>query len=31
MTSSNKTKPYNNYTGGGTNPTYDGQSPSADI
>ena len=31
VTSSNKTKPYNNYTGGGTNPTYDGQSPSADI
>ena len=31
VTSSNKTKPYNNYTEGGTNPTYDGQSPSADI
>lgn len=31
VTSSNKTKPYNNYTGGGTNPAYDGQSPSADI
>lgn len=31
VTSSNETKPYNNYTGGGTNPTYDGQSPSADI
>lgn len=31
VTSSNKTKPYNNYTGEGTNPTYDGQSPSADI
>ena len=37
VTSSNKTKPYNNYTEGGTNPTeggtnptYDGQSPSAD-
>ena len=31
VTSSNETKPYNNYTEGGTNPTYDGQSPSADI
>lgn len=31
ITSSNKTKPYNNYTEGGTNPTYNGQSPSADI
>lgn len=31
VTSSNKTKPYNNYTEGGTNPTYDGQSPSVDI
>lgn len=31
VTSSNKTKPYNNYTGGSTNPIYDGQSPSADI
>ena len=30
VTSSNKTKPYNNYTEGGTNPAYDGQSPSAD-
>lgn len=29
VTNSNKTKPYNNYTEGGTNPTYDGQSPSA--
>ncbi len=31
VTNSNKTKPYNNYTEGGTNPAYDGQSPSADI
>lgn len=30
VTSSNKTKPYNNYTEGGTNPEYNGQSPSAD-
>ena len=30
VTSSNKTKPYNNYTDGGSNPEYDGQSPSAD-
>lgn len=30
VTSSNKTKPYNNYTEGGTNPEYDGQSPSED-
>lgn len=29
-TSSNETKPYNNYTEGGTNPTYNGKSPSAD-
>lgn len=29
VTSSNKTKPYNNYTEGGTNPEYNGQSPSA--
>lgn len=28
-TSSNETKPYNNYTEGGTNPTYNGKSPSA--
>lgn len=31
VTSSNKTKPYNNYTGGGSNPEYNGESPSADI
>lgn len=31
ITSSNKTKPYNNYTDGGSNPEYDGQSPSADV
>lgn len=30
VTNSNKTKPYNNYTEGGINPTYNGQSPSAD-
>lgn len=30
VTNSNKTKPYNNYTEGGTNPEYNGQSPSAD-
>lgn len=29
VTSSNKTKPYNNYTGGGSNPEYNGGSPSA--
>lgn len=31
VTSSNETKPYNNYTGGGSNPEYNGKSPSADI
>lgn len=31
VTSSNETKPYNNYTGGGSNPEYNGESPSADI
>ena len=31
VTSSNKTKPYNNYTDGGSNPEYDGQSPSAGV
>lgn len=30
VTSSNETKPYNNYTGGGSNPEYNGESPSAD-
>ena len=30
ITSSNETKPYNNYTGGGSNPEYNGKSPSAD-
>lgn len=30
VTSSNETKPYNNYTGGGSNPEYNGKSPSAD-
>ena len=29
VTSSNKVKPYNNYTEGGTNPAYNGQSPTA--
>lgn len=29
VTSSNETKPYNNYTGGGSNPEYNGESPSA--
>lgn len=29
VTSSNETKPYNNYTGGGSNPEYNGKSPSA--
>ena len=31
MTSSNETKPYNNYTSGGSNPEYNGKSPSADV
>lgn len=31
VTSSNETKPYNNYTGEGSNPTYNGQSPSAEV
>lgn len=31
ITSSNETKPYNNYTSGGSNPEYNGKSPSADI
>ena len=31
ITSSNETKPYNNYTGEGSNPEYNGKSPSADI
>lgn len=30
ITSSNETKPYNNYTSGGSNPEYNGKSPSAD-
>lgn len=30
VTSSNETKPYNNYTGEGSNPEYNGKSPSAD-
>ena len=30
VTSSNETKPYNNYTGEGSNPEYSGKSPSAD-
>lgn len=30
-TSSNETKPYNNYTSGGSNPEYNGKSPSADV
>lgn len=29
VTSSNETKPYNNYTGEGSNPEYNGKSPSA--
>lgn len=29
VTSSNETKPYNNYTGGGSNPEYNSESPSA--
>lgn len=28
VTSTNETKPYNNYTGGGSNPEYTGKSPS---
>ena len=31
ITSSNETKPYNNYTSGGSNPEYNGKSPSADV
>ena len=31
VTSSNETKPYNNYTSGGSNPEYNGKSPSADV
>ena len=30
ITSPNETKPYNNYTSGGSNPEYNGKSPSAD-
>ena len=30
ITSSNETKPYNNYTSGGSNPEYNGKRPSAD-
>ena len=30
ITSSNETKPYNNYTGEGSNPEYSGKSPSED-
>ena len=31
ITSSNETKPYNNYTSGGSNPEYNGKSPSANV